>query len=189
MEIVIVFAVCAAVFGICFLLDKGFSAAFRGKAEHKTGLSVRQSKRYASFGLILCVVGIAALFQGNASGWLLPAGGGVLLILGAALVVYYLTFGIFYDTDTFVLTTFGKRSTTYRYEQIAGQQLYISYGHVIVELHMCDGRTVQLQSGMDGVYVFLDRAFEAWLRQKGMEKEQCSFYDPDNSCWFPPIKE
>ena len=188
MEFLAVILVCAAAFGVCFFLDKGFTSLFRGKAEHKTGLSVRQSKRYASFGLILCVVGIAALFQGMSAGWLLPVGGGVLLLLGAGLVIFYLTFGIFYDTDTFVLTTFGKRSTTYRYEQIQGQQLYVSYGTVILELYMCDGRTVQLQSKMEGMYAFLDKAFDAWLRQKGMRVEDCPFYDPQNSCWFPPME-
>lgn len=188
MEVLIVVLVCAAVFGVCFLLDKGFTSVFRGKAEHKTGLSVRQSKRYASFGLILAVVGVAALFQGGSAGWLLPVGGSVLLLLGAALVTYYLTFGIFYDTDTFVLTTFGKRSTTYRYDQIKGQQLYISYGTVIIELHMCDGRTVQLQSKMEGAYPFLDKAFEAWLRQTGRHREDCPFHDPENSCWFPQVE-
>lgn len=189
MDFLIVILICAAVFGVCFLFDKGFSALFRGKAEHKTGLSVRLSKRYASFGLILGVVGIAALFQGTSAGWLLAVGGGVLLLLGVALVIYYMSFGIFYDTDTFVLTTFGKRSTIYRYEQIRGQQLYISYGNVIVELHMTDGRTVQLQSGMEGAYPFLDYAFEAWLRQKGMTVQQCPFHDPDKSCWFPQFEE
>lgn len=189
MEILAVILICAAVFGICFLLDKGFAALFRGKAEHKTGLSVRLNKRYASFGLILCVVGIAALFQGTSAGWLLPAGGVVLLVLGVALVIYYMSFGVFYDTDTFVLTTFGKRSTTYRYDQIQGQQLFISYGNVIVELHMTDGRTVQLQSGMEGAYPFLDKAFDAWMRQKGLTVRQCPFHDPEKSCWFPQFEE
>lgn len=183
-----VIAVCATVFGVCFLLDKGFTTVFRGKKEHMTGMAVRQSKRYGSFGLILGVIGIAAIFQGTKNGWLLPLGGGILLFLGVGLVVFYMTFGIFYDTDTFILTTFGKRSVTYRYAQIKGQQLYVSYGTVILELYMDDGRTVQLQSKMDGAYVFLDKAFEAWLRQTGRTLEDCPFYDPANSCWFPPME-
>ena len=53
---------------------------------------------------------------------------------------------------------------------------------------MTDGRTVQLQSAMDGVYPFMDKAFTMWLRQTGRRQEDCSFYDPQNSCWFPPVE-
>lgn len=187
MEIGAILLVAALVFGICFLIDKGFSKLFRNKPEHKTGLSVRLNKKYGSIGLIIVVIGIAALFVKNA-GWILTAGGALLIFVGVCLVVYYMTFGLFYDQDTFVLTTFGKRSDTYHYSDIAAQQLYQSYGAVIVELYMKDGRSVQLQSGMDGMYPFMDHAFSAWLRQTGKKQEDCDFYDPQNSCWFPPVE-
>ena len=110
---------------------------------------------------------------------------GILLILcSAALVTYYLTFGIFYDEDAFVYTRFGKKSITYRYRDILSQQLYNSAGNIVIELHMA----VQLQSAMDGVYPFLDKAFTLWLRQTGRKQEDCPFYDPQNSCWFPPAE-
>ena len=104
-------------------------------------------------------------------------------------MVYYMTFGVFYDDNGFLLTTFGKRSHSYRYADIQAQQLYNSYGNIIVELHMADGRTVQLQAGMTGMYPFLDKAFAAWCAQKGLQAEDCEFYDPQNSCWFPPVEE
>ena len=28
-----------------------------------------------------------------------------------------------------------------------------------------------------------------WLAQTGKRKEDCDFYDPDNSCWFPPAEQ
>ena len=96
---------------------------------------------------------------------------------------------IFYDEDSFILTTFGKRSNTYRYNQIKAQQLYNAYGNIVIELHMGDGRTVQLQAGMEGVYPFLDKAFDGWLHQRGKKKEDCPYYDPENSCWFPPVED
>lgn len=185
MEVVLV-AICTLI--VCWLADKGFTKIFRGKPQHKSGKSVRLNKLYGAAGLILAVLGVAAVFAGMSDGWLLSAGGILLMALGAGLIVYYMTFGIYYDEDSFVLTTFGRKSRTYTYRDIRGQQLYNSYGHIIVELHLTDGRTAQLQSNMLGVYPFLDSAFAAWLRQTGKNREDCPFHDPDNSCWFPPVE-
>jgi hypothetical protein len=118
----------------------------------------------------------------------LTIGGAVVTLMGVALIVYYMTFGIFYDEEGFVLTTFGRRSTTYRYNQIAGQLLYNASGNLLIELHMKDGRSVNLQAGMIGVYPFLDYAFENWCRQKGIDPAGCDFHDPDNSLWFPMME-
>ena len=178
----------AAVFLLCFLVDKGFTKIFRGKVQHQSGKSVRLSKRYGSIGLILFVVGLAAVFTGLSDGWVLTAGGALLMAAGISFMVYYMTFGVYYDDTSFILTTFGKRSKIYRYSDIKAQQLYNSAGNIVIELHMEDGRTVQLQSAMAGVYPFLDNAFASWLRQTGRKKEDCGFYDPDNSCWFPPVE-
>ena len=51
-----------------------------------------------------------------------------------------MTFGIFYDDDGFVLTTFGKPSKLYAYKDIKAQQIYTGSGNVIIELYMVDGR-------------------------------------------------
>lgn len=188
MEYLAVILVAALVFGACYLIDKGFTRLFRSQAQHKSGKAVRLSKKYGSIGLILAVLGIGAVFAGLPQSWLLMVGGCIIILVGIALVVYYITFGVFYDQESFILTTFGKRSTTYYYRDITNQQLYNSYGSIVVELYMKDGRTVQLQTGMTGVYDFLDHAFFAWLRQTGRRQEDCSFYDPQNSCWFPPVE-
>ncbi len=188
MKLVIILLVAAAVFGLCYLVDKAFTKVFRGQAQHRSGLSVRLSRKYGSIGLILAVIGLSAVFTGIGSGWLLTAGGAVLIALGVFLVVYYMTFGVFYDEESFILTTFGKKSNTYRYQDIQAQQLYNSYGNILIELHMTDGRTVGLQAGMVGVYPFLDHAFAAWCRQTGRSEADCPFHDPANSCWFPPAE-
>ena len=189
MEFAAILIIVAAVFGVCFLIDKGFTKLFRSKDQHKSGLSVRLSKHYGSGGLIMAVLGLAGIFTGLSDTRLLLAGGCLLLVVGICLVVYYMTFGIFYDDEQFILTTFGKRSSTYYYKDIQAQQLYNSYGNTLIELHMTDGRTVQLHANMLGVYPFLDKAFSAWLRQSGRSKEDCPFYDPDNSCWFPSVED
>ena len=58
-----------------------------------------------------------------------------------------------------------------------------------LELHLQDGRTVSLQSTMTDVYPFLDAAFAGWCRQNGKRAEDCPFYDPENSRWFPGLEE
>ena len=190
MEYLAVLLVAAIVFGVCFLFDKGFEKIFRNQAQHFSGLSVRLNKRYAAFGAILIALGVAALFTGLSSGALMIVCGSLILVMGIGLVVYYATFGIFYDDKGFILTTFGKRSNTYRYRDIKGQKLYIIQGgSVVVELHMADGRTVNLQSAMTGAYPFLDHAFAAWCRQTNRNPEECAFHDTANHLWFPPVED
>lgn len=190
MEYLAVILIAAVVFGLCFLVDKGFAKLFRSQAQHRSGLAVRLNKRYGSGGLILVVLGIAAVFWGinNRDGWVLPIGGGILIVTGICLVVYYMSFGVFYNGDGFILTTFRKPSVTYRYKDIVAQQLYNNQGHTLIELYLADGNAVQLQDTMVDVYPFLDYAFEAWCRQTGKKKEDCGFYDPENSCWFPTVE-
>lgn len=187
MEIIIV---AVLTFAALFLIDKGFTKVFRGKAQHKTGLAVRLPKRNGVAGIILTALGVAALLTDfEESKRLMLFSGIVVVILGIGLIVYYMTFGLFYDEDSFIVTTFGKKSVTYRFSDIKEQQLYTTTGgSTIVELHMTDGRAVSLQSTMEGVYPFLDKAFYRWCEQKGIDPDSCDFHNPDNSCWFPPVE-
>ena len=50
---------------------------------------------------------------------------------------------------------------------------------------MENGKTISLQSTMEGVYPFLDTAFQRWCAQKSLTPEECDFYDPQKSWWFP----
>ena len=189
MELIAVVIVAALVFGICFLVDKGFTRLFRSQAQHFSGLAVRLNKRYGSIGLLLGVLGLVAVFIGLPGDWVLIIGGAVVLLMGAGLVVYYMNYGVFYDEDTFLFMTLGKKNVTYRYADITAQQLYNNQGHMLIELHMADGKVVQLQSTMNGCYAFMDHAFAAWCHQTGKTQEDCPFYNPENSCWFPPVEE
>ena len=184
-----VIIVAAAVFGVCFLVDFIFKKIFRSQSQHRSGTAVRLNKRYGSIGLILAIFGLAVLFVGIPDNWLFIAGSILMMLVGSGLVVYYITFGIFYDGEGFILTTFGKKSTTYQYKDIQGQQLYVTTGGgVVVEIYLTDGRTFQIQSAMAGGFDFLDKAFYAWLEQTGRKQEECDFYDPANSCWFPKME-
>ena len=110
----------------------------------------------------------------------------IVLLMGAALCAYYLSFGIYYDGESFLYSAFGKKSLEYRYNQIRHQQLYvITGGNVVVELHMTDGNAVSIQTQMENAVDLLDTAFAGWCRQRGIDPESCDFHDRENSLWFP----
>jgi hypothetical protein len=176
----------AAVFGLCFILDKGFARLFRGKQQHKSGLAVKPGKRTAVLGLFLMLLGVAGVLGGISSGTAMLVMSLVMLLLGGGLVVYYLSFGIYYDEETFLVSSFGRQDRVYRYEQIREQQRFVVQGgSVIVELHMENGSCVTVQTTMDGAYPFLDYAFARWCARKGMDPEACEFHDPAQHRWFP----
>ena len=190
MTFILILLIAAAVFGLCFAVDKAFAKLFRSKAQHRSGMAVRANKRYGLFGVILSVLGVMAICVGISDGSVLLWGGIIVLLMGICLAVYYLSFGVFYDGETFLLSRFGKKDITYRFDQIQGQKLYlVQGGNVIIELHMTDGNTVSLQSTMDGVYPFLDTAFAAWCMQTGCDPQHCDFHDPSQSLWFPTVEE
>ena len=189
MEFLFVIVVAAATFGVCFLADKGFTKLFRNQSQHYSGLSVRLNKKYAVAGTVLGVMGIGAIVTGVTENKALLVGGIIVTLLGVVLILYYMTFGIFYDKESFLYTSFGKKSLTYRYSQICGQQLYIIQGgNIVVELHMNDGKALQVQLHLQGADKFLNRAFAGWCEQKGIDPETCDFHDTANSCWFPTVK-
>ena len=181
--------VTAVVFGICYLADKGFTKLFRSQVQHRSGLSVRPNKKYGAFGLILAVVGIGAIFTGLKDDKVLVFGGIFVIALGIGLAVYYLSTGLFYDEESFLYLSFGKKGRTYRYSDIKAQQLYNAQGSLVVELYMEDGKSVLVHGNMVGAFDFLDKAFSRWCDQKGVAAEDCAFHDPSNSCWFPPVSE
>ena len=190
MTFVLILLIAAAVFGVCFLIDKAFARLFRSKAQHRSGKAVRANKRYGLFGVILTVLGVMAVCIGVTDGGALLWGGVIVLLMGLALAVYYLSFGVFYDGETLLVSRFGKKEITYRFSDILGQKLYlVQGGNVIIELHMADGGIVSLQSTMDGVYPFLDTAFAAWCLQTGRDPQSCDFHDPSQSLWFPTVED
>lgn len=182
--------VAGIIFGICYLVDKTFTKLFRSKAQHRSGKAVRANKRYGVFGVVLTVLGIMAMCIGGSTEPVLFWGGVIVLLMGVCLAVYYLSFGIFYDGETILLSHFGKKDVTYYYKEIVGQKLYlVQGGSIIVELHMADGSTVSVNSMMDGAYPFLDTAFAAWCLQTGRDPQSCDFHDPSQSLWFPTVEE
>ena len=191
MEYVLIILTAVVVIGTCFLIDFLFKKLFRSQAQHMSGLAVRLHKRYGSFGIIMVVLGAAAIFasiNGQMAKWLFLAGGILITLVGIGLIVYYISTGIFYDEDTFLYTSFGKKKRVYAYRDIQKQQLYNNAGYLLIELHMVDGTSVQVQSTMTGAIDFMDHAFAAWLRQTGKEESDCPYYDRSHSVWFPLVE-
>lgn len=190
MQFFLTVLIAASVFGICYLVDKTFTRMFRSKAQHRSGLAVRAAKRYGIFGVVLSAMGIMGICAGVNMGLLLLVSGSIVLGMGICLTVYYLSFGIFYDGESFLLSRFGKKDRVCRYDEILGQKLYlVTGGNIIVELHMKDGSTVSVQSTMDGIYPFLDTAFAGWCLETGRDPLSCDFHDPSQSLWFPTVEE
>lgn len=190
MSLISTLVIAALVFGFCYLIDKLFTAKFRSTAQHRSGMAVRVNKRYGVFGVGLSVLGVLAIGVGITGGIALIIGGIVVLIMGICLSIYYLTHGIFYDGESFLLASFRKKDRLYHYRDIQEQKLFlVQGGSVIIELYLNDGSSVSLQSSMDGVYLFLDTAFAGWCMQKGIDPQSCSFHDPSKSWWFPHEEE
>ena len=185
MTIIAILIIAGLVLLVCWLVDKGFQKLFRSKAQHRSGKAVRANKRYGAIGVILTLLGIAAaLFAG------MPVPGALVAALGMGMCVYYLGLGIFYNDESFLVCAPLRRDREYAYRDIRSQQLYlITGGNTVVELHMADGTTVSVQAFMDGAYPFLDHAYKCWCVQTGTDPETCSFHDPSQSCWFPPVEE
>lgn len=187
MEVIVI---AALAFGLCFAVDKLYTKLFRSRAQHRSGQSVRHSKRYGSIGLVLAVIGLAALMTGIGNNTALVVGSLIVLALGVGLIIYYLSSGIYYDDAGFLVESFGKRSAFYSYGQILHQQLYtLQGGGIIVELHMENGEAVQVVSNMPEYDRFLAFAFRQWCKCKGMDPENCSFHDPETGRWFPAKEE
>ena len=190
MQAIVIILIAALVFLVCRVVDKLFMKLFRSKAQHRSGLAVRASKRYGIFGVMFSVLGILGIVTGVTGESVLLWAGIVVLLMGIALAVHYLSFGIFYDGEGFLLCRFGKKSQEHRYDEIVSQKLYtLTGGSTLIELTLKDGSTVSVQSTMDGVYPFMDTAFAGWCMETGRKMEDCDFYDSSKSWWFPHEEE
>jgi len=180
----------AATFGVMFLLDRGLTKLFRSRDQHRSGTAVRLKKHYGILSLALMVLGVLGIINYFPEKNLTLLLGGLLVFPGGAVLgIYYLTHGIFYDDESFLYTSFGNRSVSYRYGDIRGQKLYeIQGGTLLVELHMADGKTVAVQGTMEGAPAFLDKAAHARMRQLGLNSHECDWFDESKGQWFPPVE-
>ena len=168
---------CAAVFGLCFLVDRLVS---RGRSKTAPERTVRQPRRAFVIGVVLAVAGVfIALFVPG----LLGVGGGIVIaLLGAVLVLSFFSFTIEYDDEDFTCRTL-RGSKRYRYSQITGEQALATRGGIHVMLYV-GGDGVELSEAMQGARAFLSHAYYARCRQKGIAPEDCPPPAPEALVWF-----
>ena len=183
--------IAAIVFAVLYGIDKAFTKIFRSQVQHHSGTAVRLKKGYGVAAILLCVLAVMSLMQFFLTRETLMLVCSIALVaMGGGLGAYYLSYGIFYDDDTFLFTTLGKKGVTYRYGDITGQKLYVLQGGgYLVELYMADKTTVSVQTSMPGAYDFRDKACHARFRQLGINSFECDWFDESQSCWFPPVEE
>ena len=173
---------CAAVFGLCYLVDRLLS---RGRSKAAPERTVRQPRRAFVIGVVLAVAGVfIALFVPG----LLGIGGGILIaLLGAVLVLSFFSFTIEYDDEGFTCRTL-RGSKRYRYSQITGEQALATRGGIHVMLYV-GGDGVELSEAMQGARAFLSHAYYARCRQKGIAPEDCPPPAPEALVWFEEPEE
>ena len=178
-------------FAAMFAIDKGLTKLFRSREQHRSGTAVRLKKHYGILSLALMILGALGIITYFSDKNLILLVGGILVLPGGAVLgIYYLTHGIFYDDEGFLYTAFGNRSDEYRYGDIRAQKLYeIQGGTLLVELHMENGKTVSVQTTMEGAPSFLDKAAHARMRQLGLNSRECAWFDEEKGQWFPPVEE
>ena len=173
--------ICAAVFGLCYLVDRLLS---RGRSKSAPERTVRQPRRAFVIGVVLLVAGVfIALFVPG----LLGVGGVVIALLGAVLILSFFSFTVEYDDEGFTCRTL-RGSKRYQYSQIRGEQALTTRGGIAVMLYVGDDG-VELSEAMQGARAFLSHAYYAWCRQKGIEPEDCPPPAPEALVWFGQPEE
>lgn len=190
MKYLLLLALCAFVFLICFLVDLLLKKLFPKQPIEKGKQVVRLPRRGAIFGVILEFAALVVFVRFLPEKWdtLLFLGGIAAAILGAILLVNYCSFSIYYDDETFLYRDLRHKKTLYHYSQIRGQRSLMTRSGINTELFVAD-ESLQLYSAMQGLDVFLSKAFFKWCAVKGIDPDSVEnnprmltfFPDPDDA--------
>lgn len=181
MKYLILLLLLAAVFGLCFLTDKGIAALKQRLSRRR---AVRLPLRYPVLSVLLLLCTPFTAWYGISHHEIMFLIG-TALILGVALyaIYTYRTTRIDYDDDTFTFRA-GHRRETFRYRDILGQRVSISRHSVCLLLCLTESNVV-LYNNMLGFARFLETAFAGWCRQKELDPQAQSWHDPADCRWFP----
>ena len=184
MKYILYLLLIAVIFGLVALVDFLLKRIFP-KARPNPGCQAVRLPRYSSIlGLLMTLLGLIALLyiprQEQLALWL---GCWVVLAIGVYLLVNFFWFGIFYDDEGFTYRPFLKKGRYYRYEEITGQRAYLAKSGWNTNLYARDDE-IQLYAALQGVSEFLNKAFFAWCRQKGIDPDTVE-NDPHMLVFFP----
>ena len=170
----------AAIFGICFLIDRLCRRLFPKDGRK----AVTMPRRTAVFGILLTALGFAALFLfWSQLTVFFRIAAALVLGLGIFLLVQYFSFSIRYDSQGFTFRTLGKRPLTAQYGDILGQTSLLTRSGVNSSLHLKDGE-VPIFSAQVGAKEFLKTAFAAWCELKEIDPDTVE-NNPDYLVYFP----
>ena len=185
MRFVWILLIGAVVFLCCFLVDKLLGKLFPKSALEKSKNVVRPPRKSAIFGTLMVFFPIVALLF-----WM-PEGGDTLLLIGCIgaiamgifLLITYFSVSIYYGDETFLYKTLRGGKKEYHYSQIKGQRSLMTRGGINTILFVGDDE-INLYSAMQNLNAFLNKAFFAWCRVKGIDPDTVE-NNPRMFTWFP----
>lgn len=179
----------AAVFGLCFLVDKLVQKITHAPKKAPAGSVVRPARANIIWGVLLFVAGMAAaLFLQAEWGWIAVAAGVLLVLMGGYLIIVYCGTSIYYDDEAFLYRQPGKRPVQYHFSQIRGERALLTRSGVNATLYL-DGGEVNLYSSMQGTRPFLYAAYQGWCRSRNLDPDLNPPPNPDAMVWFPEPEE
>jgi len=186
MQYLLYFLLIGAIFGLIalgdFLLKK-----ILPKSRYDTAQAVRLPRYSFILGLIVAMVGfIAILYVPRETEAFLWYGGWIVLVMGIGMLVNFFATGIFYDEEGFTYRVLFKKPRTYRYSDITAQRTFVAKSGWNTSLYAKD-EEIQLYAAMQGVSEFLNKAFFAWCRQKGIDPDTVE-NNPHMLVFFPEPK-
>ena len=185
MKLILVAAICAFVFLICFLIDTLFKLIFPKSRLEKSKQVVRPPRRSAVIGVILTFAGAAMLVKllPEKSDVLFLIGSIVAVIFGVILLCTYFSIAIYYDDEGFLYKAWGHGKKEFRYSQIKGQRSLLTRGGVNTILFVGD-EEINLYSAMQNLNAFLSKAFFKWCAAKGIDPDTVE-NNPRMATYFP----
>ena len=185
MKLILVAAICAFVFLICFLIDTLFKLIFPKSRLEKSKQFVRPPRRSAVIGVILTFAGAAMLVKllPEKSDVLFLIGSIVAVIFGVILLCTYFSIAIYYDDEGFLYKAWGHGKKEFRYSQIKGQRSLLTRGGVNTILFVGD-EEINLYSAMQNLNAFLSKAFFKWCAAKGIDPDTVE-NNPRMATYFP----
>ena len=185
MKLILVAAICAFVFLICFLIDTLFKLIFPKSRLEKSKQVVRPPRRSAVIGVILTFAGAAMLVKllPEKSDVLFLIGSIVAVIFGVSLLCTYFSIAIYYDDEGFLYKAWGHGKKEFRYSQIKGQRSLLTRGGVNTILFVGD-EEINLYSAMQNLNAFLSKAFFKWCAAKGIDPDTVE-NNPRMATYFP----
>ncbi len=185
MRLILVVAICAFVFLICFLIDTLFKLIFPKSKLEKSKQAVRPPRRSAVIGVILTFAGAAMLVKllPEKTDVLFLIGSIVAIIFGVILLCTYFSVVIYYDDEGFLYKAWGHGKKEFRYSQIKGQRSLLTRGGVNTILFVGD-EEINLYSAMQNLNAFLSKAFFKWCAARGIDPDSVE-NNPRMATYFP----